>query len=217
MNAANSLTIIRLMLAPVLGWSITHGHWWLAAFTMAGAIASDVFDGKLARSHGTASSFGGFFDHATDAIFVSTGAWALAAVGLINPWLWPLIGIAFLQYTLDSNSLRGHELRTSKLGRYNGVGYYALVSTAIGYQALLSTSLLGPARTAHSARARGRLANALSGQQHGYCWSARSSQWSTVYGISSYAAGTRTSCFWRWRDQKAQHWLSAEKPRLSPR
>ena len=146
MNAANSLTMIRLVSAPVLGWSITHGHWWLAAFIMAGATASDVFDGKLARSQGTASPFGGFFDHATDAIFVSIGAWALAAVGLINPWLWPLIGIAFLQYALDSNSLRGHELRTSKLGRYNGVGYYALVGSAIGYQALLSTTLPSPAR-----------------------------------------------------------------------
>ena len=144
-NTANSVTIIRLMLAPVLGWSITHGHWWLATFTMVGAITSDVLDGKLARNQGTASTFGGLFDHATDAIFVSTGAWALAAVGLINPWLWPVIGIAFLQYTLDSNSLRGHQLRTSKLGKYNGIGYYALVSTAIGYQTLLSTSLLGPA------------------------------------------------------------------------
>jgi len=144
-NTANSLTMIRLVLAPVLGWSITHGHWWLAAFTVLGAIASDVLDGKLARSQGTASSFGGFFDHATDAIFVSTGAWALAAVDLINPWLWPLIGIAFLQYTLDSNSLRGQQLRTSKLGKYNGIGYYALVSAAIGCQTLLSTSLLSPA------------------------------------------------------------------------
>ena len=134
------------MLVPVLGWSITHGHWWLATFTMVGAITSDVLDGKLARNQGTASTFGGLFDHATDAIFVSTGAWALAAVGLINPWLWPVIGIAFLQYTLDSNSLRGHQLRTSKLGRYNGIGYYTLVSAAIGYQALLSTTLLSPDR-----------------------------------------------------------------------
>ena len=160
MNAANSLTMIRLVFAPMLGWSITHGNWWLAAFTMAGAIASDVFDGKLARSQGTASSFGGFFDHATDAIFVSTGAWALAGVGLINPWLWPLIGIAFLQYTLDSNSLRGQELRTSKLGRYNGVGYYALISTAIGHQAL-GTTLLSPARLPALQELLGTLQSAL--------------------------------------------------------
>ena len=160
-NAANSLTMIRLMLAPVLGWSITHGHWWLAAFTMIGAIASDIFDGKVARSRGTASSFGGFFDHATDAIFVSAGAWALAAVDLINPWLWPLIGIAFLQYTLDSNSLRGHQLRTSKLGRYNGIGYYTLVSAAIGYQALLSTTLLSPDRLPMLPELRSTLQSAL--------------------------------------------------------
>ena len=160
-NTANSLTMIRLVLAPVLGWSITHGHWWLAAFTVLGAIASDVLDGKLARSQGTASSFGGFFDHATDAIFVSTGAWALAAVDLINPWLWPLIGIAFLQYTLDSNLLRGQQLRTSKLGKYNGIGYYALVSAAIGCQTLLSTSPLSPARLPMLQELLGTLHNAV--------------------------------------------------------
>ena len=160
-NTANSVTIIRLMLAPVLGWSITHGHWWLATFTMASAIASDVLDGKLARNQGTASTFGGLFDHATDAIFVSTGAWALAAIGLINPWLGPLIGIAFLQYTLDSNSLRGHQLRTSKIGRYNGIGYYVLVSTAIGYQTLFSTTLLSPARPPMLQELGGTLHSAL--------------------------------------------------------
>ena len=137
-NAANSLTMARLLSAPLLGWSIITGYWWLAVVTMCAAIASDVFDGKLARLQNTASAFGGFFDHATDAIFVSTGAWALAATQLINPWLWPLIGLAFMQYTLDSNSLRGRQLRTSKLGKYNGIGYYALVSTAIGCQALAS-------------------------------------------------------------------------------
>ncbi len=136
LNAANSLTMVRLIAAPVLGWSITSGYWWLAAATMCVAIASDVFDGKLARRHNTASAFGGFFDHATDAVFVSTGAWALAAVHLINPWLWLLIGSAFIQYTLDSNSLAGQQLRTSRLGKYNGIGYYALVSTAIGCQAI---------------------------------------------------------------------------------
>jgi phosphatidylglycerophosphate synthase len=128
----------RLLSAPLLGWSIITGYWWLAVVTMCAAIASDVFDGKLARLQNTASAFGGFFDHATDAIFVSTGAWALAATQLINPWLWPLIGLAFMQYTLDSNSLRGQQLRTSKLGKYNGIGYYALISTAIGCQALAS-------------------------------------------------------------------------------
>ena len=94
-------------------------------------------------------------------LFVSTGAWALAAIGLINPWLGPLIGIAFLQYTLDSNSLRGHELRTSKIGRYNGIGYYVLVSTAIGYQALFSTTLLSPARPPMLQELLGTLQSAL--------------------------------------------------------
>ena len=41
-----------------------------------------------------------------------------------------------LQYALDSNALAGRHLRTSILGRYNGVAYYALVATAVGSQAV---------------------------------------------------------------------------------
>jgi phosphatidylglycerophosphate synthase len=99
---------------------------------MAVAVVTDIYDGRLARARGTVSAWGGLFDHGTDALLVSTGIWALANTGLINSWLWPLILIAFLQYALDSKALSGQVLRTSKLGKYNGIGYYVLLSAGIG-------------------------------------------------------------------------------------
>ena len=132
LSAANALTATRLCLTPLLGWQIVLESWWAAAMIMAVAVVTDIYDGRLARARGTVSAWGGLFDHGTDALLVSTGIWALANTGLINSWLWPLILIAFLQYALDSKALSGQVLRTSKLGKYNGIGYYVLLSAGIG-------------------------------------------------------------------------------------
>jgi len=132
LSAANALTATRLCLTPLLGWQIVLESWWTAAMIMAVAVVTDIYDGRLARARGTVSAWGGLFDHGTDALLVSTGIWPLANTGLINSWLWPLILIAFLQYALDSKALSGQVLRTSKLGKYNGIGYYVLLSAGIG-------------------------------------------------------------------------------------
>jgi phosphatidylglycerophosphate synthase len=135
-NLANALTGLRLLLAPFMGWAIMQQFWLVASLSMILAIVTDVYDGKIARRQNRTSAFGGLFDHGTDAFFVSIGAWALAESTFINPWLWPCITLAFVQYALDSKVLAGHKLRTSLIGRYNGVGYYAIVATAVGAQTL---------------------------------------------------------------------------------
>ncbi len=135
-NPANALTTVRLLLVPLLAWYVVGDQWLHAAVTITFAIITDIYDGKLARLYNSASPLGGFFDHGTDALLVSVSAWALAEAGLIHPWLWPFILFAFAQYALDSNILQGRVLRTSKLGRYNGIGYYVLACAAIGSQTL---------------------------------------------------------------------------------
>lgn len=135
-NLANALTAIRLLLVPLLAWYVVGDQWLFAAITITFAIITDIYDGKLARLFNSASPLGGFFDHGTDALLVSASAWALAEADLIHPWLWPFILFAFAQYALDSNILQGRVLRTSKLGRYNGIGYYVLACAAIGSQTL---------------------------------------------------------------------------------
>ena len=92
---------------------------------LAVAIASDYFDGVVARRWGTASAGGQLFDHGTDCLFVTaglTGAALAARVPLVLP---VLVAVAFSQYVVDSYWLhRRKQLRMSAIGRWNGIGYF---------------------------------------------------------------------------------------------
>src|SRR5262245_58712870 len=125
---ANALTAVRLLLvlpfaATMAAVDATHADW--AALILAAAIATDILDGVIARRRGTASAAGRLFDHATDALFVTTGLAAGAVRGAF-PWLLPaLVGAAFVQYVIDSYVLeRTGRLRPSALGRWNGILYF---------------------------------------------------------------------------------------------
>lgn len=107
------------------------GQWQLAAILFAVAVVTDLSDGPVARRFGHASPMGGLFDHATDALFVSVMLGALAWVDLINPWLPVLVMAAFIQYMFDSRALAGAHLRTSQLGRYNGIAYFVMAGIPV--------------------------------------------------------------------------------------
>ena len=68
--------------------------------------------------------------------FSNAGTAALAAQGQLPVALAPLIAIAFLQYAADSLLMAGRKLRASALGRWNGIGYYAIVALPISRDAL---------------------------------------------------------------------------------
>jgi phosphatidylglycerophosphate synthase len=128
---ANALTGVRLALAPALAWALAHGahaHA-LAAFVL--AVGTDLADGRVARRFGEASPLGGFLDHATDALFVSSGIAALAWLGLAPAPLAPLVLAAFTQYALDSRVLAGRPLRASALGRWNGIAYFVVLGIPV--------------------------------------------------------------------------------------
>lgn len=133
---ANALTAIRLVLAPCMAGALLQGRTGLALGIFTVAIATDFADGRVARMRDEATPFGGFFDHATDALFVATGLGALAHQGLVPPWLSPLLLAAFVQYTLDSRALAGRPLRASRLGRWNGVAYFVALGTPVVRDAL---------------------------------------------------------------------------------
>ncbi|MCY4344467.1 MAG: CDP-alcohol phosphatidyltransferase family protein [Gammaproteobacteria bacterium] len=136
MNWANLLTALRLAAAPVAGWSTAGEHWLAALLLWLVAIVTDVFDGILARRFGAASSGGGLFDHGTDCAFVTFSLGGLASAGWV-PWLLPiLVPLAFLQYALDSRALAGRPLRTNRIGKSNGIGYFAVAGVVIVPNAL---------------------------------------------------------------------------------
>jgi len=126
---ANALTALRVLLAVPFAFLMTRSDRWsagAAGIVFVAAIMTDVLDGVVARGRGTDTSAGGVFDHAADCLFVTTGL-AGGAVRGAFPWVLPLlVPAAFTQYVMDSYwGHRGRALRTSGLGRWNGILYFA--------------------------------------------------------------------------------------------
>ena len=125
---ANLLTAIRLLLVIPVAMAIANASLfanWLLLVLIVIAIASDYFDGKVARALKTVSARGMLFDHGTDFIFVTTALFALSTIGLSSVLLPLLIVVAFSQYVLDSYFLfKQKQLRMSFLGRWNGIFYF---------------------------------------------------------------------------------------------
>ncbi len=128
---ANALTLFRLILAPVLVVAVVRQSYLAASAIFFLAVVTDFADGSVARRSGSVSPRGAFFDHAVDAIFCTAGTAALAHAGALTAVLPPLIAVAFLQYAVDSRILSGRGLRSSALGRWNGIAYYVIVAIPI--------------------------------------------------------------------------------------
>jgi phosphatidylglycerophosphate synthase len=161
---ANLLTLLRLLLVVPVALAFADPELMsptLLITLLALAIASDYFDGILARAAGTASPRGQLFDHATDFLFVCSALTGLVVAGLIHPALPILVVIAFTQYVVDSHYLfKQKKLHMSWLGRWNGIFYFVplvvvalsriqslsdfeehlqMLTTALGYALILST------------------------------------------------------------------------------
>jgi cardiolipin synthase len=135
-TAANALTLARLAIVPFFALAVLESHAVVATALLALAITSDFADGTIARRRGETSALGGFLDHAADATLCTVGLAALASRGEVPGWLAPLVAAAFAQYALDSRALAGRPLRTSRLGRWNGIAYYVLVAVPVVRDAL---------------------------------------------------------------------------------
>jgi phosphatidylglycerophosphate synthase len=151
---AHLLTTVRLLI--VVPSALAFADWapggpLLPAAFVAVAIATDYYDGIVARARGTASPAGQLFDHSTDFLFVTGGLSGAATAGAVPLLLPILITVAFAQYVLDSYFLyRQKRLRMSVLGRWNGILYFvplvvialsrlpvpAVLSGALGWLAL---------------------------------------------------------------------------------
>ena len=136
LSAANGLTAARLLAIGPSVWAIATDRWGMAGILFTLAVVTDLLDGPLARRLGQVTRAGALFDHATDALYVAASLAALAAAGYLNIWLPGLVILAFIQYLLDSRVLAGAELRTSLLGRYNGIAYFALAGIPVIREAL---------------------------------------------------------------------------------
>lgn len=126
---AHALTAVRLLLVVPVAIAFARPeflHPNVLFLFLCVAIASDYWDGRVARMTATASVGGQLFDHSTDCMFVTAGLTGAAVAGFVTPILPILIAVAFSQYVLDSYLLhRKRQLRMSVLGRWNGILYFA--------------------------------------------------------------------------------------------
>ena len=131
-NYANLLSASRLLLlAPLAAWFILQQQWQAALLVWLVAVFSDLADGWLARRLQSTSALGGLLDHGADACFVFFSMLALSLQGLITLWLAPLVALAFIRYITKHRLWAGGNLKTSHLGKANGVAYYLLCGFAI--------------------------------------------------------------------------------------
>jgi phosphatidylglycerophosphate synthase len=133
---ANAVTLTRVVCVPLMAAAVLGEAQLAAALIFAWAVATDLVDGRLARSRGEVSNFGGLLDHSTDALFCSVGLGALACVGVVPVPLPFLVALAFTQYMLDSRSIAGQPLRASFLGRWNGIFYFVMIGIPVVRDAL---------------------------------------------------------------------------------
>jgi CDP-diacylglycerol---glycerol-3-phosphate 3-phosphatidyltransferase len=94
MTSADQLTVARAASVPLVvllfAWSF-HGHAYWATAVFCVAMATDWFDGRLARRHGRTSSLGSLLDPIADKVLVLGALVMLVGLGVVPAWMVALI------------------------------------------------------------------------------------------------------------------------------
>ena len=102
-NAANALTVLRLVLVPVFVACLLAGGtgWRVAAFAVFGvASVTDLLDGRLARSRGLITDFGKIADPIADKALTGAALVTLSALGELAWWVTAVILAREISVTL---------------------------------------------------------------------------------------------------------------------
>jgi len=99
---ANFFTLLRLLLAPLVGaFLVTRSEWgvWAAGWTAGFAMFTDFLDGYFARREKNGSDLGKIFDPLADAVFFIVVIVGLGLAGYIPLWLAiPFLAREFVQH-----------------------------------------------------------------------------------------------------------------------
>lgn len=94
LGTPNLLTLVRAALVPVP--ALLTGEPVLFAAVLAGAFATDVIDGRLARSRSSQSRFGVQADATVDIAFAVVAVWAAQGAGWLALWVAVLVSVRYL-------------------------------------------------------------------------------------------------------------------------
>lgn len=90
MGLADQLTVARVLAVPfvvaLFAWNFPgHAYWGTGLFAL--AMATDWFDGRIARRHGRTSPLGGLLDPIADKILVLSVLIVLIGSGVFKAWM----------------------------------------------------------------------------------------------------------------------------------
>ncbi len=94
MTLPDSLTVVRVAAVPLVvllyAWDF-HGHAYWATAVFVVAMATDWFDGRIARRQGTSSALGSLLDPVADKVLVLATLVMLVGEGVAPAWMVTLI------------------------------------------------------------------------------------------------------------------------------
>ena len=102
-NAANALTVLRLVMVPFFVVFLADGgtRWRIAAFVLfAAASVTDLLDGKLARQRGLVTDFGKIADPVADKALTGSAFITLSVLGELSWWITAVILVRELGITV---------------------------------------------------------------------------------------------------------------------
>ena len=140
MNLPNLITLGRILLVPVVVWSIASGQMRLAFLLFLVAAISDAVDGFLAKRFEMKTEFGAYLDPAADKVMIVSIYATLGVSGVIPLWIVILVvsrdllivGAIMLSWLVGNPvAIRPHVV--SKLNTAVQIFYAGLVLAAHGF------------------------------------------------------------------------------------
>lgn len=132
---ANAVTAVRILLLPVMLWSIARPGTTLAPLVFLTIAASDFLDGRVARHYGVESRGGRVFDHSADIVFILAALGLYVTLGVVPWWVPASIALSFAVYVGDSLLRRQGQGRArligSRIGHWGGVLNYTLIGVLV--------------------------------------------------------------------------------------
>ena len=136
LSPPNLLTYTRTLLVLPLLYSVSQEKPGFSLALFALIIASDVFDGILARRLRTPNPHGTLIDHGADAFVVVCLCTMFSFIGLCSLFLPITILAAFAQYAFGANKTNDYLPRASLLGKLNGINYYLFCGACLLFELL---------------------------------------------------------------------------------
>lgn len=118
------ITIFRILLAPILFYTILNDLFGYSLVIFVAALISDAADGYLARKFSSTSSIGAYLDITADFILVLAGFTAFVLNGVYPFWVLIIIVLMFLQFLITS---KFQILIYDPVGKYYGLFLFFII------------------------------------------------------------------------------------------